>query len=517
MDIIDISTIKEKNKRTILLFLNKIFDCVFYPSDEDVYDFIHTYIPEMEDDIIRWTQNDMNKLRDIKFVTEAMNNYDKKIKEQLSEIKLQGENVKKMFEEIQRDKEKFDLSTVVCNLCVILVLIEKQNKMNDELFQWVELDDYDEVRKILNHKVEGLIAIISGVFNYITEIFNYDFDSDMPYNVVPDIHHNIQQQKNIQAYKKYYTKGESHNCYVSDILLFFELIIVNHKVDIIKMLLSLICINKSIEYDDVLRDYAKTLIGTVQEIMYCGEVHRVYIQMKNTNTSIPIEERGSNDATTRFSIIFSMNNEDILLLRIDLPHKGENKLHINLQECVKDTILETGYPIRDTIENRKELESLTDNNFEELFFCMNNQIWFRSEFLKKIEKIPLDNKNKEAIEKIFHDRCHYSIDFGYGCEEKYIEFTNELRDYFISFNLSTNIMRSFDKDSLNIEKEFFYVRKQQCVLNKLMEVYKQTKDCSVNGNELLWSIWGESEQLQYTSKEDFLGLDLAECWKLIAV
>ncbi len=53
-------------------------------------------------------------------------------------------------------------------------------------------------------------------------------------------------------------------------------------------------------------------------------------------------KRGSDDATTRFSIIFSACNDDVYLLRIDLPHKGEEKLHLNMQELINGKLLATG-------------------------------------------------------------------------------------------------------------------------------------------------------------------------------
>lgn len=517
---IDISIIEKRQTRTFLLFLNRIFDCALCPSKIVAERFIDTYIPDTKQYILRWTENDIDKIRDIQFETKAMKMYNIKLEEKFRKLeankrKCDINDINDIVDAIQREKHKFDLNTVACNLCTLLIMIEDENKDNYELFEYIELQEYEEVRRILNEKVEGLILISCGVFNYIIDISKDDIDYTSHYHVAPDLHINIQQQRIIQAYKKYIPKEENHNCYVSDILLFFELIIVKHKIDIIKILLSLICICKSIEYDDTLRQYAKTLIYILLEVMYCGEVHKVYIQMKDTNICIPKEERGSNDATTRFSIMFSMCNEDILLLRIDLPHKGENRLHINLQECVQNTMLETGYPLKDTPQNRKKLKGLVGNNFDELFFYTNNHIWFRSEFVKKLKKVKLENENKELIMKLFRDRCHYSIDFAEEDEEKYIEFTNELRDYFVCLGLNGSIMSTFDKNSLNIEKEFWNVRKQQMMLKKLMRIYIEEQNCSVHGNELLWSIWGESEQFKNICKADFLKMDLSECWKFI--
>ena len=78
-------------------------------------------------------------------------------------------------------------------------------------------------------------------------------------------------------------------------------------------------------------------------------------------------KRGSDDATTRFSIIFSACNDDVYLLRIDLPHKGEEKLHLNMQELINGKLLATGYPLDDDVENNKKLTDLLGNKFDEIF------------------------------------------------------------------------------------------------------------------------------------------------------
>ncbi len=301
---------------------------------------------------------------------------------------------------------------------------------------------------------------------------------------------------------------------MSDVLLFFELIIAKNKEDILKILMALICIFKSYEYSETIRNFAKTLIDILQEIMYCGEIHKVYIQMKELNKEIPVEKRGSRDATTRFSIIFSASNEDIFLLRIDLPHKGVNKLHINMQEKAAGKMIETGIPY-DAVENDKMIREIAGDDFDSLFFGINHHIWFRSEFLNKVDQLKAGKDKKEKLFKLFRDRSHYSIDCSESSEEQYDEFVGELSDFLQRFKLSRNVLCSFDKNSLDMENEIYEIRRQQCILKELMECFKQSDNCSVDANVLLWVIFGTGKLQECIDKAEFMKLDLSECWELI--
>lgn len=141
--------------------------------------------------------------------------------------------------------------------------------------------------------------------------------------------------------------------------------------------------NKVINLSEILESACDISLAIACKTMFYTEIHPVEGQ-----------EKTSNDATTRLSIIFSARNDDIYILRVDLPHKGEKSFHINMEEVVGDKIIATGYPIdlRDAVDLREKL----DEKYNELFFEMDGKAWFRSEFkslLKKIELSRMKRKN----------------------------------------------------------------------------------------------------------------------------
>ena len=71
--------------------------------------------------------------------------------------------------------------------------------------------------------------------------------------------------------------------------------------------------------------------------------------------------RCSDDNTTRMQLIFSLeNNDDIYILRIDMPHKGEEKLHINMEECIESGVVASGFPLKFDGEKSLKLRKILD-------------------------------------------------------------------------------------------------------------------------------------------------------------
>ncbi len=295
----------------------------------------------------------------------------------------------------------------------------------------------------------------------------------------------------------------------------FELLIVKRKTDILKLILALICIYKSYEYEEYMQDYAKQLIDLIQEIMFCGEIHKIYIQMKEYNIEIPMDERGSDDATTRFSIIFTASNDDIYLLRIDLPHKGEEKFHLNLQEYINGKLLATGYPLDDDIKNNEKLRDLLGNKFDEIFFRNEGHIWFKADFENKLEKMNIGQETKKELLMLFKYRCHYPIVFNVNDENKYVEFLEEMKEYLVSFDLEGSIIKSYDKNTKNIEEEVIKIRIIQMYINKLMEGMEKSTNTTVNGNKYIWELFKGLGLNKRIDEEVFMTYSLSECWKYV--
>lgn len=407
-------------------------------------------------------------------------------------------------------------------MCTLLERIDKVNSDYSTIFELIEMGEYEEAYKRLSETVTTLIIINNGVANYAMDISKEGLNLGRHYITAPDIFQYLKGQRDLQLVKREDKIKYSNNCFLTDIMLFFEFGTIKHKMDILKLILALVCIYKSYEYEEHIREYAKIFIEILQEIMFCSEIHRIYIQMKDYNAEIPSEERGSGDATTRFSIIFSAKNSDIYVLRIDLPHKGEGLLHLNMEECVGERILPTGYPLLGTADNFCTIRKLTGDRFDDLFFEMNGNIWFKTEFEKKLKALDIGKNEKEELSQIFYKQSHYEINIdglkNEGCidftNEGCIDFTNVLKEYLLCFGLEGSIITSFARN-LSIDAEIWRIRVWLELGDKISDGIIKTKNMCVNGNQFLWTIFDKIGLIHKCDEETFMKFTLAECWEYI--
>lgn len=532
---IDISCYSDKRVRTLIRFFNYIFINSIQPDINVAEEFVDKYIPEAKKFIWESTEGNLKNLNKISFVSDN----EKQIKEEHEEKRkkvfkdstaryINNEKIsvpkwEQMIKEVREQEEiisdfykRYDFDSVASNICTILITIDILLKEDEIIFTNIEMGEYGEVYKKINSKIDDLIFISSGVSDYIMDIYRgKNFNFSKHYAIMPDMHNYLIYQRNIQNAKDINKIIEKNNCFLSDIVLGFELLIIKRKTDILKLVISLICIYKSYEYEEYMHEYARQLIDLIQEIMFCGEIHKIYIQMKDYNIEIPMDERGSDDATTRFSIIFSACNDDVYLLRIDLPHKGEEKLHLNMQELINGKLLATGYPLDDDVENNKKLTDLLGNKFDEIFFKNEGHIWFKSDFEKKLEKMNIEQEIKNELMVLFKYRCHYPIIFNVNDESKYAEFLEEMKEYLVSFDLEGSIIKSYGKNTKSIEEEVIKIRIIQMYINELMEGMEKSTNTTVNGNKYIWELFKELGLNKRIDKEVFMTYSLSECWKCV--
>lgn len=95
-------------------------------------------------------------------------------------------------------------------------------------------------------------------------------------------------------------------------------------------------------------------------------IFHISVEPNAVNTTIDIENRGAEDNTTRIKIYYGLEfSNECHVLRLDLPHKGEAKLHINI-----DSTDEKSKHIYLTEENVDDhifdglCDSLTNFNYE---------------------------------------------------------------------------------------------------------------------------------------------------------
>lgn len=517
---INISHFPNKRIKTLIHFYNYIFANEIQPNIIDAEEFIDKYMPEVKNFIFKSTDGNLKNLDSILFITDN----EKRIKEEYEKKKEQLFNKRcQRIDEIINQEEimlesfkKYSMKSVMSNICTVFIMIDVSLKADESIFENIELGQYEEVHKKLTDKILQLIFINGSVTDYVMDIYRgKEFDFSKHYNTIPDMHRYLIYQRNIQNNKNIDKIVGMNNCFISDVVLGFELLSIKHKTDILKLILILICIYKSYEYEQCIQEYAKLLINLIQEVMFCGEIFKIYIQMKDFKTNIPISERGSDDATTRFSVIFSTSNHDIYLLRIDLPHKGEEKFHLNLHECINGKMLPTGYPLDDNAENNIKLSNLLGNKFDTLFFRNEEHIWFRTNFERKLFVLNLDQENKDELLLLFKHQCHYPIELNISDQNKYLEFLEEMKEYLISMGLESSIIKSFDKSSLNIRKEILKIRICQNYMDELIDEMDRTMNGTVNGNKYIWNLFEILGLNEVIKEEKIMSSSFSECWKYV--
>lgn len=93
-------------------------------------------------------------------------------------------------------------------------------------------------------------------------------------------------------------------------------------------------------------DGMQSFIGTLQEILnsclVSAALHKIVFSKSSINANVAPSERGEGDNTTRIKMYFeypiSMERTKIVVLRVDLPHKGIGSVHLNI--CGSDCQVE---------------------------------------------------------------------------------------------------------------------------------------------------------------------------------
>ncbi|WFR59894.1 hypothetical protein QA584_12675 [Anaerocolumna sp. AGMB13025] len=525
MKTVDIGCITNRRIRTLCHFLNYIYRDEYQPKVDVVEEFLTNYIPEA----IWLTEvlpgENLKNISEVEFITEKLISESEYIKK-LSLDKISKEEIGELDDLIMESDELQIIRNVnsgIYNICGLLVDIDRMEINKQEIMDAMELKMYQETIIAINKMINGLIFVNLGVSNFIMDINRGNkFSFTKHYNLEPDIYNGLIEQKKLQYINLYkdqrnVKESENEDLYsVSNLLLGYDLLIVKQKLAVFKFFLALICIQRSLEYPMYMRMFAEILIDILQEIMFCGSLHRLYVQMKEINTSKPTDERGKEDATTRLSITFSIANDDIFIMRIDFPHKGENFLHINMCESVKGRIVATGYPMEDIPENRIHLRNLTKDKYDKLFFHLNGYIWYKSNFENVLNKLKLREENKKELSKEFCKACHHKIPFNSNNEQQQIEFFNELKEYLACFNISKAFFIGFEKDDLRAYNEIYKVRNCQEIRKSLINAFNETLDAETKGKDFMWQLFKDRglEKAKLSEKE-FKEADFNQCWTFI--
>lgn len=301
---------------------------------------------------------------------------------------------------------------------------------------------------------------------------------------------------------------------MSDILLMIDIYREKHQCILVKFMVALLLIARSPEYEEWMQLYAYTTVDILNEIMFCGEIHRLYLQEGYYNT-MSDSEKTSKDATTRISIVFSASNDDVYILRVDLPHKGENSFHINMEEVAGEAILPTGYPM--TYEEFDKFKLCCDKKiFDDLFFVLNDKIWFKSRFESILKHENITEELRGKLKKVFHQQAHISIKTTLqdNNDAFALAFVDEIKKYLKRLAIPESYFLSFGKDDITYSKAIKKVRTIFDIETYIMKLVYAQKDCRVKVKEVL-GLFEKYMDIVIDSRKASKVSSIIEVWEIL--
>ena len=482
--------------KSFALAFRSMFCTELIPNKDQAKKLISNYLKDYEHDISSYF--DENSLNDYCFVTDTLLKkreiIDDKIKKEVKHSKIDDiDEIERLFVEAESLEYTNLFNSGIYNLGMILSDIDENIEIDSCLLHANSLGDYSCGDLLLVQKMDILSMIHLGISSYIIEFNqkNHQFNWNKHYNVAPNMQYIIKNQRKYQGCKMYLVESNPEilstgDCFLSDVLLLIDLYRVNQQCVLEKMMVALLFIAMSPEYDEWMHQYAYTVVDILNEIMFCGEIHRLYLQEGYYNT-MSNSEKTSKDATTRMSIIFSVSNDDIYIVRIDLPHKGEKSFHINMEEVVGEATLPTGYPM--TYEEFNRLKFRCDKKiFNDLFFVMNGKIWFKTKFETILKHEEITAELRDELKELFHQQAHIPITIKMQEENKcenQIAFVDEVKKYLQRMSIPESSYLSFGKDDIAYSKEIKKVRSLFHMEQHIMKSIVAHNDCRINAKEVL--------------------------------
>ena len=201
----------------------------------------------------------------------------------------------------------------------------------------------------------------------------------------------------------------SDDTYPSEVMaLLFDAIDIRKQIDVLGVTISTFLVFSDGRTTVQEKKFAKAMLEIYRQLLYFGKIEKIYFQIGSLKNEA--SKRNSNDCTTRFQIIFSLHNQDKYILRMDMPHKGQDMIHINLNESIFDgtasRLAATAFPFPDDSIIIEQISFLGDDVLE-LFYRQEHMFWFRVEFKKKVEEFIQEKSKKDFLCKLYDDRCHY--------------------------------------------------------------------------------------------------------------
>ncbi|WP_349946741.1 hypothetical protein ABFV83_00095 [Lacrimispora sp. BS-2] len=268
---------------------------------------------------------------------------------------------------------------------------------------------YPEIKDLINGYLQSQIRSFKSMFS----IF---------YNSAVEIHVFDKYKKTINNYKRM-VKDE-----------------IKSKSLTIRFVLACLAFLDSPFYSDDEKKLIEIIYNQTREILVNCDIHNIYLEQSVFyNSEIPDEEKGSKDKTTRIQMIFSLENDDIYSLRFDMPHKGVDYIHLNMEEVKDGKVFCSALPITE----RKEvfLVKKICGTKEKNFFIDYGNMWFKKDFTNSVERSILEENNKTYLLDLYKRNSHYRIDIKNGV------------DYYGIFNEFSKFLKVYNEDSIVMPTE----------------------------------------------------------------
>lgn len=306
--------------------------------------------------------------------------------------------------------------------------------------------------------------------------------------------------------------------------LLFDAMVIKKQIDVLGVTTSTFLVIQEENASWQEKIFAKAMLSIYRKVLYFGKVEKIYSQIGKLKKSA--EERDSSDCTTRLQIIFSLHNNDKYILRVDMPHKGQPIVHINMNESVRgenySKIAPVAFPFLDESDIFKKI-SFLGNDISKLFYRQGHMIWFRVKFKRKVEQVVNEESKKRFLYELYDDRCHYS--------ELWKEIDLQEKTVLSFFDRQCNVLRKMNLNNFN---ELYFEKSDREIIEvlgklgwidnfihiMLEKIYNEDKNIShLSIKRLLWIIFDKAKehdimwQGRVLTKEMFVQEDLLNICK----
>lgn len=248
-----------------------------------------------------------------------------------------------------------------------------------------------------------------------------------------------------------------------------DLDLIRSKMNLYKFMVPLYLMMTSSFYSQKTNHYARKTLGVFRTMLQDSSLQCITLQTKNLTGAK--SKRNSYNGTTRILGVFTRENEDIYLFRLDFPHTNEESIHINVHESKKGNMVAAGYPLKKTDIQKF---SLTQQQIDELFVDDGKYYWFKLRNSQKISELRKPQQTKDDLMTLFRVQSHYIVEK--SCkEQEYFRFIKEYKKVLELMGLPFVKSESFDKEDDKYLEVIKQIRKSliaknfysACLLNRM--------------------------------------------------